>query len=113
MEGRMNPPPNGGNAKVLAGVIPIVKNTIHPVIEKLYNDKNIQPYLRSDSEPSVPAIASQPSGSIQSTQDSQGYSQEYSEEESQESEIQKLLNQLEEIPKFEDLKKGANILIFP
>ena len=43
-------PFRGENAHKLTGVFSVIERTIHPVIIRLFNDSNIQSYLRPYSE---------------------------------------------------------------
>lgn len=50
MEKNIPLPSNGGNAQKLSGVFSIVQYTLQPLILEIYNDPEIQKYLRKDSE---------------------------------------------------------------
>lgn len=96
MEGGMPEPVGGGNAQKLGGVFSVIEKTIQPVILRIYEDPDIQHYIRPDSEISKPQSQSQYSivmGDTQSTQESQEEDHEeesvQEEDHEEESEIDK------------------------
>ena len=94
MERGILEPANGGNAQKLTGVFSVIEKTIQPVILKLFDDENIQPYLRPDSEVSVQRQQSQVSTGMMNTQESQ---EEDNEEETEIDKLFELLNELQAI----------------
>lgn len=78
MEKNIPLPSNGGNAQKLSGVFSIVQYTLQPLILEIYNDPEIQKYLRRDSEILPIRDPSQISVILQSSQEQ--YESDNSEE---------------------------------